>query len=143
MIGELMPKALKNGELIELVDTMMSPYEKYTKLSPQCILADVKHDQQVCLNAAGYFTPCCWFDAEDALGEDERIAKFFDPSLNIKNHEKAEDIIEGEYWQEFFKMLLRRPNDAPHRCWRHCGSSHITQKKIKDEDDGSQTRIQI
>jgi hypothetical protein len=107
-------------------------------LKPQCLYARDGHDQQVCLNAAGYFTPCCWFDAEDALEEDERIAGFFNPDLNIKNHEDPKDIIEGEYWQVFFRELVEKPNKAPARCWRMCGSELITDQRI-----ASDTRIAV
>lgn len=108
------------------------------ELKPQCLYKRGIHDQQICLNAAGYFTPCCWFDAEDALTEDKRIAGFFNPELNIKNHEKVEDIIEGDYWQEFFKMLIEQPQNAPRRCWHQCGSELITDKRVKDD-----TRVAI
>ena len=108
------------------------------ELKPQCLFPRGIHDQQICLNAAGYFTPCCWFDAEDAIPEDPQIAGFFTPDLNIKNNEKIEDIIEGEYWQTFFKLLVENPDQAPKRCWRQCGSELITDKRIK-----SDTRIAI
>ena len=111
-------------------------YER--KLNPQCLFRRGIHDQQICLNAAGYFTPCCWFDAEDAIPEDPQIAGFFDPSLNIKNNDDPKDIIEGEYWQNFFKGLLENPENAPSRCWRQCGSELITDKRIKED-----TRIAI
>lgn len=107
-------------------------------LKPQCIYKRGEHDQDVCLNAAGYFTPCCWFDAEDALKEDPRIAGFFDPKLNIRNHKDPKDIIEGKYWQKFLKSLIKHPENAPTRCWRMCGSELITHKRIKDD-----TRIAV
>lgn len=111
---------------------------KKTFLKPQCLFKRGTHDQQICLNAAGYFTPCCWFDSEDAKEEDPRIAGFFDPSLNIKNYDDPKDIIEGKYWQKFFRRLLKDPENAPERCWNHCGSTLITNKMI-DRD----TRIAI
>lgn len=107
-------------------------------LQPQCLYARGIHDQQICLNAAGYFTPCCWFDAEDAIKEDERIAGFFDPALNIQNHNDPADIIEGEYWQNFFRDLIDNPDTAPKRCWHMCGSEQITDQRLN-----SSTRIAI
>ena len=101
------------------------------KLNPQCLYERGIHDQQICLNSAGYFTPCCWFDAEDALTEDYRIAGFFDPSLNIKNHKNVENIIEGKYWQDFFRLLKNNPKNAPKRCWLMCGSEKITDKRVE------------
>ena len=118
-----------------------SPRSKLT-LNPQCLFQRKNHDQQICLNAAGYFTPCCWFDAEDALKEDDRIAGFFDPALNIENYNDPKDIIEGEYWQSFFKSLVNNPNDAPKRCWRNCGGTLITDKKISG-DQSAGIRIAI
>ena len=103
---------------------------KDRKLKPLCLDFETNIPRDVCLNAEGYFTPCCWFDAADAKTEDPRIAKFFDPSLNIKNYDDPKDIIEGEYWQKFLKMLLKKPHRAPERCWRHCGSTLITDKNI-------------
>lgn len=97
-------------------------------LKPKCL--DKNNFRDICLNADGYFTPCCWFDAADAKIEDPRIAKFFDKSLNIENYDDPKDIIEGKYWQKFFKMLVSDPLNAPERCWRHCGSQLITDKKL-------------
>lgn len=109
-----------------------------TFLNPQCLYKRGYHDQQICLNAAGYFTPCCWFDAEDAIPEDSRIAGFFDPALNIENYDDPKDIIEGEYWQNFLKDLIDNPENAPERCWRMCGSKLITDKRISNN-----TRIAV
>lgn len=107
---------------------------KNKKLYPECL----NTDRQICLNAAGYFTPCCWFDADDAIIEDPQIIGFFDKELNISNHEDPKDIIEGEYWTNFFKLLQHDPNNAPKRCWRNCGSTQITDKTLSDG-----TRIKI
>ena len=100
------------------------------ELKPLCLDFESNIPRDVCLNAEGYFTPCCWFDAADAKLEDPRIAGFFDPALNIKNHNDPKDIIEGPYWQKFLKRLVKEPENAPKRCWRHCGSELITDKNL-------------
>ena len=109
-------------------------------LVPRCLFIREHHDQHICLNPEGYFTPCCWFDAEDARTEDPRIAGFFDPSLNIENYDDPKDIIEGEYWQKFFELLIKTPDLAPRRCWHFCAADGplITNKYI-----GKNIRIQV
>ena len=101
----------------------------HKELDPKCLNAE----QEICLNAAGYFTPCCWFDAEDARNEDPLIEGFFDPSLNIDNHDNPADIIEGEYWNKFITIIKTEPHRAPERCWRQCASGVITNKYLKDK----------
>ena len=115
-------------------------YKKQDKpqLRPQCLIPRGFHMQQPCLNAEGYLTPCCWFDAEDARSEDKTIAGFFNPELNIANYDDPRDIVEGEYWQNFFKMLLKKPKKAPSCCWHKCGGELITDRRVNVE-----TRIAI
>jgi|LauGreSBDMM110SN_4_FD.fasta_scaffold01016_3 hypothetical protein len=110
MIGELM---MTNKELV-----------------PKCL----NTEEAICLNAAGYFTPCCWFDAEDARKEDPLIEGFFDPSLNIDNHDDPTAIVEGEYWNKFIIILKTEPQCAPKRCWRQCSSGVITNKYLKNSE---------
>ena len=99
------------------------------ELVPKCL----NTREEICLNAAGYFTPCCWFDAEDARKADPLIAGFFDPSLNIDNHADPATIIEGEYWNKFMTILKTEPQNAPKICWRLC-SGKITNKFIENTD---------
>ena len=99
------------------------------ELVPKCL----NSEQEICLNAAGYFTPCCWFDADLARKEEPLIEGFFDPSLNIDNHADPATIIEGEYWNKFMTILKTDPQNAPKTCWRLC-SGKITNKIIEDTD---------
>ena len=99
------------------------------KLVPKCLTTE----QEICLNAAGYFTPCCWFDAESARKEDPLIEGFFDPSLNIDNHADPATIIESEYWNKFMTILKTEPQRAPKNCWYIC-SGKITSKLIENTD---------
>lgn len=109
MIGELM---MTNRELV-----------------PKCL----NTVEEICLNAAGYFTPCCWFDADDARKKDPLVEGFFDPSLNIDNHADPATIIEGEYWNKFITILKTEPQRAPNTCWLIC-SGKITAKHIDNTD---------
>ena len=99
------------------------------ELVPKCL----NTQEEICLNAAGYFIPCCWFDAEDARKTDPLIEGFFDPSLNIDNHDDPATIIEGEYWNKFITILKTEPQHAPKACWRLC-SGKITDKLITNTD---------
>lgn len=100
------------------------------KLVPKCL----NTQEAICLNAAGYFTPCCWFDAEEAPAEHALIAGFFDPSLNIDKHDDPKDIIEGKHWQKFITIIRFAPQSAPNRCWNHCSADRITNKHLPDND---------
>ena len=99
------------------------------ELVPKCL----NTEEEICLNAAGYFTPCCWFDAEDSRKKDPLVEGFFDPSLNIDNHADPATIIEGEYWNKFITILKTEPQRAPKLCWHMC-SGKITNKFIEDTD---------
>lgn len=120
-------------------------------LRPKCF-PDFCHDQigqQICLNHAGYFTPCCWFDDEAVRKNYEIVDKFFDPSLHIDNNEKVEDIVEGNFWKDFFEMLYYNPEKAPGICYKMCGvnigedhHSLITDTPIRElEADSNGTII--
>jgi hypothetical protein len=102
---------------------------KTRELVPKCL----NTEQEICLNAAGYFTPCCWFDSDLARKEESLIEGFFDPSLNIDNHDDPSTIIEGEYWNKFMTILKTDPQRAPKTCWRLC-SGKITSKFIENTD---------
>jgi len=99
------------------------------ELVPKCL----NTDEEICLNAAGYFTPCCWTDSEGSRKEDPLIEGFFDPSLNIDNHDDPSTIIEGEYWNKFMTILKTEPQLAPKICWYIC-SGKITTKHIENTD---------
>jgi len=99
------------------------------ELNPKCL----NTQEEICLNAAGYFTPCCWFDAEEAPAEHPLIAGFFNPDLNINNHNDPADIIEGTHWQKFMAILKNTPQHAPDRCWWHC-SGKLTNKHLPDSN---------
>lgn len=109
MIGEFM---MKNKELV-----------------PKCL----NTQEAICLNAVGYFTPCCWFDAEENRKSSDLIEGFFDPNLNIDNHADPATIIEGEYWNKFMTILKTEPQSAPKICWHFC-SGKTTNKIIEDTD---------
>ena len=99
------------------------------ELVPKCL----NTREAICLNAAGYFTPCCWFDSDFARKQDPLIEGFFDPSLNIDNHADPATIIESEYWNKFMTILKTDPHSAPKNCWHHC-SGKITNKHIENTD---------
>jgi len=99
------------------------------ELVPKCL----NTQESVCLNAAGYFTPCCWFDADGNRKDTPLIEGFFDPSLNIDNHDDPATIIEGEHWNKFMTILKTEPQRAPKLCWHIC-SGKITNKFIKNTD---------
>lgn len=101
---------------------------KNKELDPKCLSTE----QEICLNAAGYFTPCCWFDADDARKEDNLIEGFFNPDLNIDKHDNPVDIIEGEYWNKFITILKTEPHLAPAKCWELCSCGKITDKYLED-----------
>jgi hypothetical protein len=100
------------------------------ELVPKCL----NTEEEICLNAAGYFTPCCWFDTEEAPAEHPLIAGFFNPDLNIDKHENLENIIEGAHWQKFIVILKNEPQDAPKRCWDHCSADRITTKHLPNDN---------
>jgi hypothetical protein len=100
------------------------------ELVPKCL----NTKEEICLNAAGYFTPCCWFDADDARKEDSLIEGFFNPDLNIDRHDNPADIIEGAHWQKFIAILKNEPQCAPKRCWDHCSANIITNKYLPDNN---------
>lgn len=104
------------------------PTMENKELDPKCL----NTEEEICLNAAGYFTPCCWFDAEEAPAEDPLIAGFFDVSLNIDKHDNPADIIEGAHWQKFITILKNEPQHAPKRCWWHCSRGKIRSKYLDD-----------
>lgn len=98
------------------------------ELVPKCL----NTEEEICLNAAGYFTPCCWFDTAEAPAEHPLIAGFFDPSLNIDKHDDPADIIESAHWQKFIMIIRSTPHLAPERCWRQCSRGKIRSKYLKD-----------
>ena len=99
------------------------------ELVPKCL----NTEENICLNAAGYFTPCCWFDSDGERKKDPLVEGFFAPSLNIDNHADPATIIEGEYWNKFMTILKTEPHRAPKICWLIC-SGKITTKLIENTD---------
>ena len=99
------------------------------ELVPKCL----NTEEEICLNAAGYFTPCCWVDSDGERKKNDLIESFFDPSLNIDNHADPVTIIEGEYWNKFMTILKTEPQNAPKLCWHIC-SGKITTKHIDNTD---------
>jgi hypothetical protein len=86
-------------------------------LCPRCIFKE----QDLVLSSEGYFTPCCWLD-DELYRSQPYVNDFFKPYLNIENNDNIQDIFDSKEWQDFWDILLNRPEDAPPVCYEYCAS---------------------
>lgn len=106
---ELQQKFYDRGNIIKT--------DRDTELVPRCIF----DDQEITLSSEGYFTPCCWLD-DELYRSQPYVNNFFQPHLNIENHENIQDIFDSKVWKRFWNILLQRPDKAPPVCWEYCAN---------------------
>ena len=106
-------------------------------LNPRCI----NTDQQICLSARGFLTPCCWFD--DNLKNEPWLNNFFLDHLNIANNENVEDIFNSKEWTDFFHMIKYNPADAPPTCKRMCGGGIVIDKDLFREKKAGESSVTV
>ena len=111
---QLKKKAQWQQELIEKGNAI----KKKNILCPRCIFKE----QDFVLTSEGYFTPCCWLD-DELYRNQPHVNNFYKPHLNIENNENIQDIFDSKEWEDFWDMLLNRPEEAPPVCYEYCASA--------------------
>ncbi len=100
--------------------------KKNNSLCPRCIFKE----QDFVLSSEGYFTPCCWLD-DELYRSQPYVNDFFKEHLNIENNENIQDIFDSKEWQDFWDILLNRPEDAPPVCYEYCASRQGDKEYLK------------
>ena len=98
-------------------------------LCPRCIFKE----QDFVLSSEGYFAPCCWLD-DELYRSQPYVNDFFQPHVNIENHDNIQDIFDSDEWKNFWDILLNHPEDAPPVCYEYC-SSDKGEKEYKHKDE--------
>jgi len=73
----------------------------------------------------GFLLPCCWIDHPDIIGEYESLTQ---DKFNLSNVNSIDSIIESDEWQDFFDILINRPEEAPQTCKNYCSDHHDHNK---------------
>ena len=89
-----------------------------TKLKPKCL----EGTQAPALTATGILLPCCWLDNIVCHDDDE----------NIDEVDTVDEIIEGDIFQNFIKLLKNKDKNIPKQCYVKCTNSvyeSVSRKK--------------
>tara|TARA_Y100000004_G_scaffold166101_1_gene197548 strand:+ start:880 stop:1191 length:312 start_codon:yes stop_codon:yes gene_type:complete len=88
-----------------------------TKLKPKCL----EGTQAPALTSTGILLPCCWLD-NVVCHDDEEIKKLFD-NKTIDEVNTVDEIIEGDIFQNFIKLLKNKDKNVPKQCYVKCSNS--------------------
>lgn len=95
-----------------------------TKLEPRCFPERFKKEKEImgiAYTSTGYLMPCCWLDEIHYINEYKKIG-LHDEELKLSNNECVEDIVYSEQWQNFRRILVEEPHNAPTICRYKCGT---------------------
>ena len=73
----------------------------------------------------GYILPCCWCDKPNYH---EEFKSLMQEHLKITNVDSVESIIYSKELQDFYDILVNRPEEAPSLCQTFC--SGVTGKIV-------------
>ena len=90
-------------------------------IDPKCL----NGEQCYGFNINGYLLPCCWADHPTRIGQFKILTK---DKFKLSNVDSIESIIESEEWQEFFDVLINKPEEAPETCKNYCCDRHEHKK---------------
>jgi|TARA_B100001094_G_scaffold329155_1_gene391265 hypothetical protein len=90
-------------------------------INPKCL----NGEQCYGFNIDGYLLPCCWVDHPTRIGQFKILTK---DKFKLSNVDSIESIIESEEWQEFFDVLINKPEEAPETCKHYCSDRHEHRK---------------
>lgn len=102
------------------------------KIKPKCLEFGTRHNKGAAYTSDGYMLPCCWLDDPPVY----RYIKEFglkDEHLAVENNKSLDDIFTSDTWEDFFQMLLNRPECAPYMCKKKCGID-IDKDAVKKEE---------
>lgn len=101
-------------------------------LKPRCLIG--KQMFGFTNSEGGYILPCCWCDQSERIKE---FASLTQEKFKITNVTSIESILESNEWQDFFDILINRPEEAPDTCKTYCSSDFIHKKLSYSKDDWS------
>jgi hypothetical protein len=84
-------------------------------------------------SSQGYFVPCCWADTAHFMNK-EAYSMFFKEHLHISNIQSVDEILFDDGVQQFYDMLINRPEDAPANCKKYCGKGQVNVIHIRDDE---------
>ena len=96
---------------------MIKKPDRAETFKPKCLLTD----RQPAYTATGFIVPCCWVDNPWGM-RDDFIKRFYDPKMHIDNNESVMEIMNSDLYNEWWDMLINRPEEAPDICKKYCGS---------------------
>ena len=98
-------------------EKMIKKPDRAESFKPKCLLTD----RQPAYTATGFIVPCCWVDNPWGM-RDDFIKRFYDPKMHIDNNESVMEIMNSDLYNEWWDMLINRPEEAPDICKKYCGS---------------------
>ena len=88
-------------------------------LKPKCLNGDTSFGFSN--SEGGYILPCCWCDQPKRI---KQFASLTQEKFKITNVDSIDSIVESDEWQEFFDMLINRPEKAPETCKKYCSATY-------------------
>ena len=109
-------------------DTKKTLLKKESQLIPKCLSGN----RSPAYVNTGHLSPCCWVDGDDVQILDYYKDLFTD-KMKLENHEQVKDIVLSDEWNNFFKKLIDKPEEAHDICWKHCGIFADTKNTIDEQ----------
>ena len=88
-------------------------------LKPKCLNGDTSFGFSN--SEGGYILPCCWCYQPNRI---KQFASLTQEKFKITNVDSIDSIVESDEWQEFFDMLINRPEKAPETCKKYCSDTY-------------------
>jgi hypothetical protein len=90
------------------------------KIEPKCLTA-AKGGKGAAYTSDGFMLPCCWMDDPPVYDYVVNMG-LKDPKLALKNNKSLTDIFTSEEWENFFQIIVNKPEEASYMCKKKCGT---------------------
>lgn len=101
-------------------------------IKPKCLMFGDKMQKGAAYTSDGFMLPCCWMDDPPVYRYIKEMG-LKDEELAVANNEKLEDIFTSDQWENFFQIILNKPQNASYMCKKKCGVD-IDVAEVKKEE---------
>jgi hypothetical protein len=102
------------------------------KIEPKCLAFGARDNKGAAYCSDGFMLPCCWLD-DPPVYRYVKECGLKDEELLLSKNEKLEDIFGSDQWENFFRNLLSKPENASYMCKKKCGVN-IDKDAVRAEE---------
>lgn len=102
------------------------------KIEPKCLNFEPRYNKGAAYTSDGFMLPCCWLDDPPVFNYISLMG-LKDEELAVSNVDKLDEIFTSDQWENFFQILLNKPQQASYMCKKKCGVD-LDMDEVREEE---------